>query len=99
METSLCMSPNFSRRDALKLIGFALLSSQLEAADKQLRGIFPIMATPFTSSNQVDYEDLEKEVEFMTCCGAHGMVDDYAYNGVRQRCHNAPPSADELEGS
>jgi len=69
------MTSNFNRRHALKLLGFTLLSSQLKAAtDKALRGIFPIMATPFTSSNEVDYEDLENEVEFMSRCGAQGMV-------------------------
>jgi len=69
------MTSNFSRRHALKLLGLAALSSQLDAAtDKPMKGIFPIMATPYTSSNQVDYEDLEKEVEFMTRCGANGMV-------------------------
>ncbi len=73
--TRLPMTSNFSRRHALKLLGLAALSSQLDAAtDKPMKGIFPIMATPYTSSNQVDYEDLEKEVEFMTRCGANGMV-------------------------
>jgi dihydrodipicolinate synthase/N-acetylneuraminate lyase len=69
------VASNFNRRHALKLLALALLSSQLDAGtDKPLGGIFPIMATPYSSSNQVDYEDLEKEVEFMTRCGANGMV-------------------------
>ncbi len=44
------------------------------AGGKPLRGIFPIMATPFTESNAVDYEDLAREVGFLERCGVHGMV-------------------------
>ncbi len=69
------MTSGLDRRQVLKLLGFALISPRIGAAtDKPLRGIFPIMATPYTSSNQVDFEDLEKEVEFMTRCGVSGMV-------------------------
>lgn len=39
-----------------------------------MRGIFVIMATPFTESGAVDYEDLEREVDFMVRCQVHGMV-------------------------
>jgi 4-hydroxy-tetrahydrodipicolinate synthase len=42
--------------------------------DKPMRGIFPIMSTPFTESGAVDYEDLEREVDFLAQCGVHGMV-------------------------
>jgi 4-hydroxy-tetrahydrodipicolinate synthase len=41
---------------------------------KPMRGIFIIMSTPFTESGGVDYEDLEREVDFLTRCGVHGMV-------------------------
>jgi dihydrodipicolinate synthase/N-acetylneuraminate lyase len=41
---------------------------------KPMRGIFIIMATPFTESGAVDYEDLEREVDFLVRCGVHGMV-------------------------
>ena len=104
METSLPRTYNFSRRHALKLFGFALLSSQLDAAtDKPLRGIFPIMATPYTSSNQVDYEDLEKEVEFMTRCGANGMVwpqlaSEYQYLSRAERRRGMQVLAKAIKG-
>jgi dihydrodipicolinate synthase/N-acetylneuraminate lyase len=39
-----------------------------------MRGIFIIMATPFTESGAVDYADLEREVHFLVRCGVHGMV-------------------------
>jgi 4-hydroxy-tetrahydrodipicolinate synthase len=41
---------------------------------KPMRGIFIIMSTPFTESGGVDYEDLEREVDFLSRCGVHGMV-------------------------
>jgi 4-hydroxy-tetrahydrodipicolinate synthase len=44
------------------------------AGAKPIRGVFPIMATPFTESKAVDYEDLEREVDFLDRCGVHGMV-------------------------
>lgn len=80
------MTSNLDRRQVLKLLGLAACPWQVKGdagkplrlhtgdVGKPMRGIFPIMATPYTSSNQVDYEDLEKEVEFMIRCGADGMV-------------------------
>ena len=44
------------------------------AATKPLRGAFPIMATPYTESKAIDYEDLAGEVDFMADCGVQGMV-------------------------
>jgi len=41
---------------------------------KPMRGIFIIMATPYTWTKEVDYEDLAGEVEFLDRCGVHGMV-------------------------
>jgi dihydrodipicolinate synthase/N-acetylneuraminate lyase len=44
------------------------------AASKPLRGIFIILATPYTENKAMDYEDLAAEVDFMDRCGVHGMV-------------------------
>ena len=44
------------------------------AAPKPLRGIFIILATPYTENKSMDYEDLAAEVDFMDRCGVHGMV-------------------------
>ena len=41
--------------------------------DKPLRGIFIILATPFTEAQAVDYADLAREVEFLSRCGVHGL--------------------------
>ena len=40
----------------------------------QFRGIFAIMQTPFDASDQIDWEDLEREVDFCIRAGAHGIV-------------------------
>ncbi len=45
-----------------------------ETSGKPLRGIFIIMATPFTESGAVDFEDLEKEAGWLDRCGVQGMV-------------------------
>src|SRR5271170_715102 len=42
--------------------------------DKPMRGVFIIMATPYTASKAVDYEDLAREVDFLDRCGVQGMV-------------------------
>jgi dihydrodipicolinate synthase/N-acetylneuraminate lyase len=39
-----------------------------------MRGIFPIMATPYISTKEIDYEDLAAEVGFLDRCGVHGMI-------------------------
>ncbi len=39
-----------------------------------MRGVFIIMATPYTASKAVDWEDLEREVNFLDRCGVQGMV-------------------------
>lgn len=58
----------------LSAAAFAGRASQSTAPAKPLRGIFIIMATPYTDSGQVDWEDLEREVDFLDRCGVHGMV-------------------------
>jgi 4-hydroxy-tetrahydrodipicolinate synthase len=51
------------------------LRPPLEAATtKPMRGIFPILATPYTAAGGVDFEDLAHEVEVFEKWGAHGMA-------------------------
>ena len=40
----------------------------------ELKGICPIIATPFTRTGEVDYESLEREVIFMADNGCHGVT-------------------------
>ena len=68
---------NFTRRQLIAGMGMAALSSRLSTAapsGKPLRGVFVIMATPYTEANAVDNEDLAREVDFLDRCGIHGMV-------------------------
>lgn len=51
-----------------------LLKALTAAPFKPFRGAFPIMATPYTESGGVDYEDLEREVQFLDRCRVQGMV-------------------------
>ena len=64
-----------TRRDFLEILGAVTLAPGLQAQDrKPMRGAFIIMATPFTDSKAVDYEDLAAEVDFMHRAGVQGMV-------------------------
>jgi 4-hydroxy-tetrahydrodipicolinate synthase len=44
------------------------------ADGKPMRGVFVIMATPYTAAKEVDYDDLAREVDFLERCGVQGMV-------------------------
>ena len=71
------MVPTYTRRWLAVGLGSAVLSPKLvlsASGQKPMRGAFPIMATPYTESKAVDYEDLAREVEFMVRCGVQGMV-------------------------
>src|SRR6185503_127320 len=68
---------SYTRRQLLAGLSAAALGPRLPAAaapDKPMRGVFIIMATLYTASNAVDYEDLAREVDFLDRCGVHGMV-------------------------
>ena len=40
----------------------------------KMKGIFPVIHTPFTDKNKIDYEDLRKEVDTVIKDGADGLV-------------------------
>ena len=71
------MNSLLTRRQTLCALGAGVarwpLSSSAAAA-KPMRGIFPILATPYTAESAIDYDDLANEVNFMERCGAHGVV-------------------------
>ena len=71
------MTEIYSRRQLLIGSAVAALQTRFAAAvppTKPMRGVFIIMATPYTEANAVDYEDLAREVDFLDRCGVHGMV-------------------------
>ncbi len=41
---------------------------------KQLRGIFPVIPTPFHEDMSVDYDAVKRVVDFCLDCGAHGFL-------------------------
>ena len=45
-----------------------------KAKAKQLRGIFPIAQTPFTTGDELDLDALVKQLEFIARGGVHGFV-------------------------
>ena len=64
-----------TRRQFLGSVAAGSLCARFSfAAPKPLRGIFIILATPYTENKALDYEDLAAEVDFMERCGVHGMV-------------------------
>ena len=75
-----------SRRELLvSLSASALLPypAILSAAENKMRGALMILSTPYTDDNQVDFEDLAKEVRFCAQCGVQGVV--WPQNSSEQR--------------
>jgi 4-hydroxy-tetrahydrodipicolinate synthase len=65
----------YTRRTFLTSLGAAVLSPGAAATPaKPMRGIFIIMATPYTEAKSIDYEDLTGEVTFLDRAGVQGMV-------------------------
>jgi len=63
-----------NRRDFLRAAAFSFAAAKLGASPKPMRGIFPIMQTPYADSGRVDDEVLSKEVKFLDKIGVHGVV-------------------------
>lgn len=55
-------------------------------ADIDLRGIFPIVYTPFDAAGRIDEEDLGRLVDYLIAAGAHGL----AAVGGASECHKLP---------
>ena len=52
----------------------AVLDAAPPAGKKAFRGIFAILETPFKPNDQMEREDLGREVDFCVRAGAHGLV-------------------------
>jgi dihydrodipicolinate synthase/N-acetylneuraminate lyase len=70
------MKTAMTRRELIATLGVVAAVPRLTASEhgKTMRGVFPIMATPYTESKAVDYEDLAREVEYLDRCKVPGMV-------------------------
>jgi 4-hydroxy-tetrahydrodipicolinate synthase len=80
------INPTVTRRQLLAGIGATTLlpySNLLIAAENKMRGALMILTTPYTADDEVDYEDLAKEVAFCAKCGVQGMV--WPQNSSEQR--------------
>ena len=44
------------------------------AAERPLRGPFPLLVTPWTADAKLDVPTLVKEAEFVNRCGAGGVI-------------------------
>ncbi len=75
----------FTRRQTLALASSVMLapSSVFGAVENKMRGALMILSTPYTEDDQVDYEDLAREVAFCGRCGVQGMV--WPQNSSEQR--------------
>ena len=94
-----------SRRTFLGMLAGAAVTVRAGAAapDKPLRGIFVIVATPYTESKAVDYDDLAREIVWQNRCGAHGVVwpqmaSEYNLLSVEERLHGYEVIADAAKG-
>jgi len=79
-------NPYLTRRQclaAIALAGTLPYAAALAASTKAMRGALMILTTPYTSSGEVDYEDLAKEVAFCDQCGVQGLV--WPQNSSEQR--------------
>ena len=66
----------FSRRSALGLLAASPLIASPKAGaqvtSKPMRGVMPIVVTPYTPGGAVDYEDLARQMTFYDRCGCTG---------------------------
>jgi 4-hydroxy-tetrahydrodipicolinate synthase len=97
-----------SRREWLQTMGLAALAARmphLVAATpaKSMRGVFIILNTPFTSTGDVDWADLEREVAFVERGGCSGVVWPQGSSGVTtltrdERLHGMEVLANAVKG-
>ena len=67
---------DLSRRRAMALMastaGLWTVPAQAQRTAKPMRGVMPIVVTPYTLDGAVDYEDLAKQMVFYDRCGCTG---------------------------
>lgn len=63
-----------TRRGLLWMAGSCGIALGARGGGGALRGIYPIVQTPFTDGGKLDLETLAKEMRFLDRCGVHGAV-------------------------
>jgi dihydrodipicolinate synthase/N-acetylneuraminate lyase len=78
-----------TRRECLTVLASAAVSSSVRAnaqgqmqMARPMRGAFMILNTPYTTTGEVDWDDLAREAEFVDRCGAQGIVWPQGSSGV-----------------
>jgi 4-hydroxy-tetrahydrodipicolinate synthase len=46
---------------------------EAKMVDRTMQGVYPILSLPSDAKGQIDYEDLQKQVEWFVECGVHGI--------------------------
>ncbi|MEZ5363792.1 MAG: dihydrodipicolinate synthase family protein [Bryobacterales bacterium] len=93
-----------SRRQALSaMLGGVFAFNARGAGGADLRGIYPIVQTPYTKDDAVDFKALEAEVKFLDRTGVHGIVwpqraSQYQYLSFEERIEGAERIAAANEG-
>ena len=64
---------SMNRRHFLALAGASTFTGFAKTS-RTIEGVFPIVHTPFTTSNEIDMETLAAEVRFFDKCGVQGIV-------------------------
>src|SRR5690349_11317900 len=58
----------------------------MSTPDTDLRGILPIVYTPFTATGKIDEADVARLVDYLIAAGAHGL----SAVGSASECHKMP---------
>ena len=69
---------------------------------ESIRGVLPVVQTPFDEREQIDFDTLHREVDFAFACGAQGIVMALASEILRltfhERCEMARRLVQFAEG-
>lgn len=74
MQEAAPFRPEPTRRHILGLLGGVWGTRMLGQTSPAMRGIFPIVATPYKSGGEVDFDTLAEEVRYLDRTGVHGIV-------------------------
>jgi 4-hydroxy-tetrahydrodipicolinate synthase len=89
------MTTKIHRREALgAMLGGLFAFSARGDEPEHLRGVYPIIQTPYTAAGGVDFDALEAEVKFLDKTGVHGIVwpqraSQYQYLSFDERIEGA----------
>ena len=107
MEYSRDTRQQYTRRACFSALTAAALLPRASAAtasnNKPMRGAFMILSTPFSSSGEVDWEDLTRETLFVDRSGCQGVVWPQGSSGVAylskgERLHGMEVLAKTMQG-